>query len=92
LAHLTGVSAQLRVTVRYFGAARAAAGSESESVVVDSGVTVAELVKQLGQRDGRLATVLGRCSFLCDGTAVRNPALPLQSGQTIDVLPPFAGG
>jgi molybdopterin synthase sulfur carrier subunit len=91
-ADLTGASGQVRVTVRYFAAARSAARSESESVVVDSGVTVAELVKHLGQRDVRLASVLRRCSFLCDGVAVRNPALPLQSGQTIDVLPPFAGG
>jgi molybdopterin converting factor small subunit len=29
---------------------------------------------------------------LCDGVAVRDTAARLQGGQTIDVLPPFAGG
>jgi sulfur-carrier protein len=36
--------------------------------------------------------VLVRCSFLCDGVAVRDRAQPLRPGTTIDVLPPFAGG
>jgi len=40
----------------------------------------------------RLATVLSRCSYLCDGIAVRDETKTLRSGDTIDVLPPFAGG
>jgi molybdopterin synthase sulfur carrier subunit len=36
--------------------------------------------------------VLLRCSYLCDGVAVHDKAQPLHSGNTIDVLPPFAGG
>ena len=39
-----------------------------------------------------LATVLSRCSYLCDGIAVRDETTALRSGDTIDVLPPFAGG
>jgi molybdopterin converting factor small subunit len=80
------------ITVRYFAAARAAAGSDSEQLTVRSGATVAELVDGLGGRSGELARVLVRCSFLCDGVAVRDQAQPLQAGNTIDVLPPFAGG
>ena len=80
------------ITVRYFAAARAAAGSESEQLTVRSGATVAELVDTLGGRSQELARVLGRCSFLCDGMAVRNKTQPLRAGNTIDVLPPFAGG
>jgi molybdopterin converting factor small subunit len=80
------------VTVRYFAAARAAAGTDSETLVVRPGTTVAELVERLAVRGSRLATVLNRCSYLCEGIAVRDEATPLQTGDTIDVLPPFAGG
>jgi molybdopterin converting factor small subunit len=85
---LTGVA----VTVRYFAAARAAAGAESESVTVRLGATVAELLDGLARRDARLAAVLSRCSYLCDGVAVRDDSATLSAGGTIDVLPPFAGG
>jgi sulfur-carrier protein len=80
------------ITVRYFAAARAAAGSESEQLAVRAGATVAELVGTLGGRSPELARVLSRCSYLCDGMAVRDQAQPLRAGNTIDVLPPFAGG
>ena len=80
------------ITVRYFAAARAAAGSDSEQLTVRSGATVGELVDTLGGRGGELARVLKRCSFLCDGVAVRDQAQPLRAHITIDVLPPFAGG
>jgi molybdopterin synthase sulfur carrier subunit len=80
------------VTVRYFAAARAAAGAESETVVLRPGTTVAELVQKLAVPGTRLATVLSRCSYLCDGFAVRDETKPLRRGNTIDVLPPFAGG
>ncbi|HUB54599.1 MAG TPA: MoaD/ThiS family protein [Mycobacterium sp.] len=82
----------MTITVRYFAAARAAAGSESEELAVRAGATVAELVDTLGGRSQELARVLKRCSYLCDGMAVRDQAQPLQAGNTIDVLPPFAGG
>jgi sulfur-carrier protein len=80
------------ITVRYFAAARAAAGSESEQLAVPVGATVGQLVDTLGGRSQELARVLSRCSYLCDGIAVRDQAQPLQAGNTIDVLPPFAGG
>jgi sulfur-carrier protein len=82
----------IQVTVRYFAAARAAAGAESESVILRPGTTVADLVNRLAVRGTRLATVLSRCSYLCDGIAVRDETKALRSGDTIDVLPPFAGG
>jgi sulfur-carrier protein len=80
------------ITVRYFAAARAAAGSDSEQLTVRSGATVGELVDGLGGRNQKLASVLLRCSFLCDGLAVRDQTQLLHAGNTIDVLPPFAGG
>ena len=89
---MTDLSTRLRVTVRYFAAARAAAGAETETLTVEPNTTVAELVDRLGRRDPKLAAVLRRCSYLCDGVAVRDREMPLQSGHTVDVLPPFAGG
>jgi molybdopterin synthase sulfur carrier subunit len=80
------------VTVRFFAAARAAAGAETEAVSLPAGTTVAELVDQLSQRNAELAKVLRRCSFLCDGVAVRDAGVTLAAEQIIDVLPPFAGG
>lgn len=86
-------SAGIQVTVRYFAAARAAAGAGSEKVTLRSGATVAELIDGLSVRDVRLATVLSRCSYLRDGiVVVRDDAVALSAGDTIDVLPPFAGG
>ena len=82
----------VKVTVRYFAAARAAAGFEDEIIGVAPGTTVGTLVQSLGERDAELAKVLSRCSYLCDGIAVRDLAMTLKDVETIDVLPPFAGG
>lgn len=80
------------MTVRYFAAARAAAGVDHEAVDVDDAATVADLVEVLRGRGPELTRVLARCSYLRDGVAVRDIATPLGRAQTIDVLPPFAGG
>ncbi len=82
----------IQVHVRYFAAARAAAGAESETVSVDTGATLADLLEVLRSKSQALSTVLARCSYLCDGMAVRSEGRPLETHQTIDVLPPFAGG
>jgi molybdopterin converting factor small subunit len=82
----------VQVTVRFFAAARAAAGHEVETIRLRPGTTVAGLVEQLSERDGDLAKVLKRCSFLCDGVAVRDAEVALDNVHTVDVLPPFAGG
>jgi sulfur-carrier protein len=82
----------VKVTVRYFAAARAAAGMSDEILAIEPGTTVADLVDQLSARDAELAKVLRRCSFLCDGVAVRDSTAALVNAQTVDVLPPFAGG
>jgi molybdopterin converting factor small subunit len=82
----------VKVTVRYFAAARGAAGFDDEIIGVAPGTTVGALVRSLGERDPELAKVLSRCSFLCDGIAVRDLEITLSDAQTVDVLPPFAGG
>jgi molybdopterin synthase sulfur carrier subunit len=78
------------VTVRYFAAARAAAGVAEEAT---DAATLGALVERLGQARGeRLARVLGVASFLVDGLVWRDREQPLPAAATIDVLPPFAGG
>lgn len=81
------------VTVRYFAAARAAAGLPSENVDVGDGATVADALETIAARHGEaLRKVLTACSFLVDSVAVRDRTTPLQPGAELDVLPPFAGG
>ena len=83
----------MNVTVRYFAAARAAAGVETEAVDVPPGATVDILLKTVrGAHGDALARVLDRCSFLLDEVAVRDRDTALHDGATLDVLPPFAGG
>ena len=83
----------MTVTVRYYAAARAAAGVERESVEVPPGATVDILLKTVRTTHGDdLARVLDRCSFLLDEVAVRDRDTRLPDGAVVDVLPPFAGG
>jgi molybdopterin converting factor small subunit len=80
------------VTVRYFAAARAAAGVEAEKVEVPDGASVADLLGAVRGSGAELARLLDRCSFLLDEVAVRDRAARLHEGAVVDVLPPFAGG
>lgn len=77
------------VLIRYWAAARAAAGVESE--VIDAS-NVAEALRAVGAGRGELAGVVERSSLLLDGVVVHDRAEPLLAGQTLEVLPPFAGG
>jgi molybdopterin converting factor small subunit len=82
-----------RVTIRYWAAAREAAGVREESLDAD---TLAAVVAGAGARHGeRLAAVLTRCSYLVDDTPVGRcePAeVVLADGCVVEALPPFAGG
>ncbi|MBV9011943.1 MAG: MoaD/ThiS family protein [Pseudonocardiales bacterium] len=81
------------VTVRYFAAARAAAGLSSENLDVGDGATVGDALDSLAARHGEaLRKVLAACSFLLDSVAVRDRSTPLPAGAQLDILPPFAGG
>lgn len=79
------------ITVRYFAAARAAAGRSEEQL--PAGATLADLTTTLVDRHGpHLAKVLAVSSFLVDGTACRDADRALPDAAVVDVLPPFAGG
>ena len=80
-------------TLRYWAAARAAAGTDAEQT---SATTLAEaLLLARAVRDDRFGRVLDACSFVVDGDPVgaRDHAdVVLADGSLVDVLPPFAGG
>jgi len=78
------------VRVNYFAAARAAAGTTTETIEAGS---LAALIADASKRHGPgLAKVLGVCSFLVDGVRRSDHDAALPHGSSVDVLPPFAGG
>jgi molybdopterin synthase sulfur carrier subunit len=76
-------------TVRFWAAARAAAGRAEQPY---DAATLGAVVTALAAEHGpALAKILAHCSFLVDG--VRAGAdFTLPEGGEIEVLPPFAGG
>jgi len=83
------------VTVRYWAAARAAAGVAEESVVADN---LADLLGEISRRHGdrdRFDDVVSTCSILVGEVPVgarEHADVALRAGDTIELLPPFAGG
>jgi sulfur-carrier protein len=82
------------VTLRYWAAAKDAAGVAEQVVTAD---TLAGALALAGSAEARarLAPVLERSSFLIDGAQVGRRAagsVQLTDGAVIEVLPPFAGG
>ena len=85
------------VTVRYWASARAAAGVPADDLPVDGPVSLAQLRDRAIalHPDTRLDAVLGVCSVLVGDRPVgtQDPAaVTVQPGETVEFLPPFAGG
>jgi sulfur-carrier protein len=80
-------SDQTGATVRFWAAARRAAGHAEEPTTA---TTIAQLRAQLSERDA-LARIVGMASFLVDGVRAFDET-PISVGAIVDVLPPFAGG
>ena len=89
---MTEVTMNVPVTVRFFAAAREAAGTDASRLALSPGATVSDAISELCSQSDRMALVLRKCSYLCDGIAVRDRSTVLRPHQTLDVLPPFAGG
>ncbi|MFF2778950.1 MoaD/ThiS family protein [Streptomyces sp. NPDC058052] len=80
-------------TIRYWAAAKAAAGIAEEPYTAETLAEALEAVR--ANHPGELVRVLLRCSFLVDGDPVGTRAhetVRLAEGGTVEVLPPFAGG
>jgi molybdopterin synthase sulfur carrier subunit len=77
-------------TVRFFAAAAEAAATDGTAL--DAG-TIGELRTELADRYGaEFARILTRCSLLVNGARAAADTVPLSGSDTVDVLPPFAGG
>jgi sulfur-carrier protein len=83
------------VTIRYWAAAKEAAGIAEEVVEARTLGEALEAILARHAAEGGLRTVLTRSSFLVDGAqASRHMAadLVLQDSAVVEVLPAFAGG
>ena len=82
------------VIVRYWAAARAAAGCAEDHVSAASVGEALEAVAELHTDSPQFARVLGFSSLLLDERRLARQATqtPVGPGDVIDVLPPFAGG
>jgi len=76
------------VAVRYWAAARAAAGCDSEHF---SGHLVGDVLAEAAAAHTGLGVILEVSTILLDGRAV-SAAEVLPDGSALEVLPPFAGG
>jgi sulfur-carrier protein len=84
-----------RVTIRYWAAAKDAAGVAEEPVEAASLAEALAAARARRAADTRFLEVLARSSFLVDGApaGARPPAgVTVAEGSVIEVLPPFAGG
>ena len=79
----------MSVTVRFFAAARAAAGVNE--VTLDSSSAM-HILDQAVALHPKLAQVLPQCSYLFDEVSLRDLSVVVPDGSILDVLPPFAGG
>jgi len=85
------------ITVRYWASARAAAGVASDTLPVTGPLTLTDVVRRaVALHPGtRLPNVLEACSVLVGDLPVRSrepDEVLVQPGQSVEFLPPFAGG
>ena len=93
----TGRTETQVILVRYWASARAAAGTDAEQVAVDGPITLTDLVERLvaAHPGSRLPQVLEACSVLVGDRPVKalDPAtVEVRPGDSVEFLPPFAGG
>lgn len=83
-----------KCTVRYWAAAKDAAGTSEETVEANTLQEALDTVRHL-RGDDRFQRVLGISSLLVDEKPVGSRAhgeVVVTEGSVIEVLPPFAGG
>ncbi|MGH3349327.1 MAG: MoaD/ThiS family protein [Nocardioides sp.] len=85
------------IEVRYWAAAKSAAGTASDLIEVDGPLTLADVVRRAADLHAgtRLPEVLAVCSTMIGDRPVgsQDPAaVEVQPGSTVEFLPPFAGG
>ena len=89
------------VTLRYWAAAKQAAGVAEETISAETLAAALEVALAARERnaapgaDADLRAVLARSSFLVNGAPVGGRApetVALREAAVVEVLPPFAGG
>ncbi|MDP2772652.1 MAG: MoaD/ThiS family protein [Nocardioides sp.] len=85
------------IRVRYWAAARSAAGTDGDELAVTGPISLADVVDRLARLHPgtRLLDVIGVCSVLLGDRPIstEDPAeLLIEPGSTLEFLPPFAGG
>ena len=85
------------ISIRYWASARSAAGTDAETLTVDTPITLTEVLRRLGDAHpgSRLLTVLDACSVLLGDRPVSTEDpddVLVPAGSTLEFLPPFAGG
>ncbi len=90
------------ITLRYWASARAVTGTAEEQIAVSGPVTLAHLIagaitRNAGEPGGsaRVRAVLACCSVLLGDRQVANQDagdVLVEPGETVEFLPPFAGG
>jgi molybdopterin synthase sulfur carrier subunit len=87
-----------QVRLRYWAAARAAAGVEADVLEITGPVSLATVrarAKELHASTARFGAVLDTCSVLVGDRPVASEdpsTVTVEPGQTVEFLPPFAGG
>ncbi|MEP6815772.1 MAG: MoaD/ThiS family protein [Marmoricola sp.] len=85
------------ITVRYWAAARAAAGVEADRLAVDGPLNLGQVLARVRalHEGSRFVSVLATCSVLVGDrpVAAHDPELVVvRPGDAVEVLPAFAGG
>jgi molybdopterin converting factor small subunit len=82
-----------RARVLLFATARTAVGARSLTwEVPTSGLSVRDLVAELGRAYPRVAPILAHSRFFLDGTAVSGSRARVLPGAEFAVHPPYGGG
>jgi molybdopterin converting factor small subunit len=86
-----------RIVVRYWASARAAAGVDTDALTVTGPLSLADVVRRVAELHpgSPLPGVIEACSVLVGDEPVksRDPrSVQVRPGQTVEFLPPFAGG
>ncbi len=92
---MTSAVGHVQVTVRFFAAAKSAAGRAAERFDLDDTTTIDDLLDRVEASlpdAGDARRVLARCSVLRNGETPATGGTRLEDGDVVDLLPPFAGG
>lgn len=81
----------MTITVKFFAAAAAAAGTEEMQITVPDGATVADVIVKATAGNEQLMKLADFCAVLGPEGFIRDRTVAATMPQ-LELLPPFAGG